>query len=205
MKIILSIGIIILGALAIAGFKFSRFGVETPQYKLVEKDGAFEIRDYPAMVLVSTGMANANPNEGTSFMRLFRYISGDNANEQKISMTTPVLTSQDDGGRQMSFVVPQEIAEKGAPYANSTQVRLDTLAAGRFAAYRFSGAWDVEKFETAKAELMAWLEQQKLFAQYEPMIANYDPPYTPSFLKRNEILVRIEEGTENGLPYANKK
>ena len=112
-------------------------------------------------------------------------------------MTTPVLTSQGDNGRRMSFVVPQEIAEKGAPDANSAQVKLDTLTAGRFAVYRFSGAWDVVKFEMAKAKLMAWLEQQNLVAQEPPMIANYDPPYTPSFLRRNEILALIKERADN--------
>jgi hypothetical protein len=60
MKIILAVGVIILVVLSIIGFKFSRFGVESPQYNVVEKDGAFEIRDYPEMVLVSTGMENAD-------------------------------------------------------------------------------------------------------------------------------------------------
>jgi hypothetical protein len=61
----------------------------------------------------------------------------------------------------------------------------------RFAAYRFSGAWDVKEFEAAEKKLARWIEQRNLEPQGEPIIANYDPPFTPSFLKRNEILVRL--------------
>jgi hypothetical protein len=124
MKLFLIIAGILLVAVSVAAFKFSRIGLETPDYRVVEKDGAFEIREYPTMLVVSTPMENPDPQEGTSFMRLFRYISGDNEGEQKIAMTTPVFTSQEDGDRHMSFVVPKEIAEKGAPDAESELVEM---------------------------------------------------------------------------------
>lgn len=69
-----ALGVLILG-IAVVVWKSSRFGYESPEYSVVEKDGAFEIRDYPAMTLVSTGMDSPNPGEGGSFMRLFRYIT----------------------------------------------------------------------------------------------------------------------------------
>ena len=106
-------------------------------------------------------------------------------------MTTPVFTSQENGARQMSFVVPENIAETGAPGAESELVEISNMAGGRFAAYRFSGGWDLNKFEEAKTALANWMAQQNLKPQAEPMIANYDPPFTPEFLKRNEILVRL--------------
>ncbi len=191
MKVILLIAGILIITIAVIGFKFSRFGLETPEYVVVKKDGAFEIREYPAMLVVSTPMENPDPQEGTSFMRLFRYISGNNESEQKIAMTTPVFTSQENGTREMSFVVPENIAETGAPGAKSELVEISNMAGGRFAAYRFKGAWDLNKFAAAKTALANWIAQQNLKPQGEPMIANYDPPFTPAFLKRNEILVRL--------------
>ena len=46
-------------------------------------------------------------------------------------------------------------------------------------------------FLTVAVELAAWLERKGLIPRGEPMIANYDPPLTPSFLKRDEIIVRL--------------
>jgi DNA gyrase inhibitor GyrI len=191
MKIAVVISAILLVLIAVFVLKFSRFGVETPEYNVIEKDGAFEIRDYPSMMIVSTSMENPNFEDGTSFMRLFRYISGENESEQKIAMTTPVITSKEEGTQQMSFIVPREIAQNGVPKARSEQVEVDTLEAGRFAVYRFSGDWDVNRFEEAKVKLETWLAERKLSPTSEAMIASYDPPMTPSFLKRNEILVKL--------------
>jgi DNA gyrase inhibitor GyrI len=184
------VAFLVVGALVMA-FKFSRLGLETPEYKVLKKEGGFEIREYPSVVVVSTPMEGPDPSKGTSFKRLFRYISGENQAKQKISMTTPVFTSQEKLGRQMSFVVPKDIVEKGAPEARSKVVRIDTMVAGKFAVYRFSGSWDAKRFEDAKLKLTNWVLVKQLSPTEEPMVANYDPPFTPSFLKRNEVLVRL--------------
>ena len=191
MKVILIIIAVLLVVGLVAGFKFSRWAVESPAYRVLQQDGAFEIREYPAMVVASTAMDNADPNESTSFMRLFRYISGDNEKGSKIAMTTPDFSSGSNGAGEMSFVVPKGVVAEGAPSATNTQVKIDTMAAGRFAVYRFSGSWRPERFELSKNKLVDWMRQQQISPAAEPIVANYDPPYTPSFLKRNEILIRI--------------
>lgn len=187
-------GVLALAALAASWFvyKNSRLGVASPEYRVVESDGPFEIRDYPDMVVVGTPMADADPTEGTSFMRLFRYISGSNEAEQKISMTTPVMTSQKDGGLQMSFIVPEDVADGGAPLPTADAVVLETVPGGRFASVRFSGRWTDERFEEAAAELEKWLESRDLRPAGLPIIANYDPPFTPPMLRRNEVWIRLD-------------
>lgn len=192
MKIILVFSGILTVAVLFWGFKFSRFGVETPEYRVLQKNGAFEIREYPSMIVASTPMAGPNPTEESSFMRLFRYISGGNETGQKIAMTTPVFTSQEGDTRQMSFVVPKKIADNGAPKARGEQVEIETMAAGKFAAYRFNGNWDINNLDAAGYKLIEWMSQNNLTAAEDPIIASYDPPFTPSFLKRNEILVRLQ-------------
>jgi hypothetical protein len=175
----------------VVGFKYSRLGVESPIYEVIHKEGAFEIRSYPTLVTASTPMFEADPSEGSSFMRLYLYISGSNLNEQEIAMTTPVITSGQPGQLRMSFIVPEKVASAGAPPSLIENVSIDTLPAGSFATYRFNGSWNSDHFKLAKIELAKWMARQDISAVGTPMIANYDPPFTPSFLKRNEIMVEI--------------
>ena len=41
-------------------------------------------------------------------MKLFRYISGNNEEQNKISMTTPVYMNNDSVGSSMDFVMPSK-------------------------------------------------------------------------------------------------
>ena len=93
--------------------------IETPEYKVVDKDGRFELRDYPAMTVARTAMGDGD------FMRLFRYISGGNEAEQKIAMTAPVLVQHEGADRGMSFVVPREVAAGKVPAPKTSGVSVD--------------------------------------------------------------------------------
>ena len=76
---------------ALAWSVTARAGYESAPYEVIESDGNIEIREYPDLVLASTeAKFDARGNDG-SFMRLFRYISGNNESDQKIEMTTPVF------------------------------------------------------------------------------------------------------------------
>ena len=100
------------------GWKVTARGAyESAEYKVVESDGAFEIREYPELTLVTTSTKFETQGNDGSFMRLFRYISGSNDAEQKVAMTTPVFMQRDaeDIAGKMSFVLPKEVAEQGAP------------------------------------------------------------------------------------------
>src|SRR4051812_7893305 len=97
-------GVALLCLLLLAGCKLTRGGYESAEYKLLKRSGSFEIRDYPALTLVSTPMTASDPTDDDSFRRLFGYIGGANEAEVKISMTTPVFSDLAGTNRQMSFV-----------------------------------------------------------------------------------------------------
>ena len=187
----------ILSLLILAGayfvLKLTRLGYESAPYTVVLTDGRFALRDYSELVLVSAPMDDPDPQEGSSFMNLFGYISGDNESGEKIAMTTPVITSRKQDQLRMSFVVPTEVAQSGAPKATNERVRLDTMPGGRFAVYRSPAKWSRESREQAKSELARWIQEQGLQPMAEPLVANYDPPFTPAILQRNEILIRVAE------------
>ena len=159
--------------------------IEMPDYKILSQDGKFEVREYPALTLVRTASGDGD------FMRLFGYISGENAAEQKIAMTAPVLMKHrgDDSG--MSFIVPKEVAAKAVPAPKDPRVMTDSLPAGPFAVYRYSGGRNEANEQAALAKLRTWVDQRRLEIAGEPVFGYYDPPWIPPFLRRNEVMLRV--------------
>lgn len=180
----LLLSILAIATFGIAACAATRAGYETAPYTVVRSDGAFELRAYPELALVTT----RKDSENGGFMRLFRYISGDNAAGQKIAMTTPVFM-QDDA---MTFVLPAAVAQGPAPA--SGEVRLEKRPAVRMAVHRYSGARSPIADEAALAKLRAWMAQRGLQAGGPPVHASYDPPWTPGPLRRNEVLVPVAAG-----------
>ena len=166
----------------------ARAGYETPEYTVVSKEGAFEIRDYPSLTIISAPM----PHRGAdgAFMKLFRFISGKNERSEKISMTTPVLMSGSETGT-MSFIVPKAVAAKGAPAPANPELTLSTKPAARYAVLRFSGSSSAAHSKEKATQLAAWVKTKGLRSSGKPTFAYYNPPWTPGFLRRNEVLIPL--------------
>jgi len=106
-------------------------------------------------------------------------------------MTTPVLMTGAVSGT-MSFIVPKVVAEHGVPTPLNPDVTVSTHPASRYAAYRFSGPSKPEPSEAAAQKLLAWVELHKLPSARTPIFAYYNPPWTPGFMRRNEVLLHLE-------------
>ena len=183
LAVILVIGVL----LAIAGCRTSRSGYKSAPYSVVRSDGDFELRDYPALKMVETTMKEGG--SGGSFNRLFRFITGGNDAGEKIAMTTPVFMAGSEG--TMAFVMPADLKRVPQPTDGSVTVR--ELPAGRFAVLRFSGARSPQQETQHLERLNAWAAAQGLMASAAPVYAYFDPPWTPPFLRRNEVMLRVDQ------------
>jgi len=179
--------VVVVTALIVVGCSTIRAGYESAPYRVLRADGAFELRDYPKLVLVQTPMSGSND----SFMKLFRYIGGQNTATQKISMTTPVFMSGAETNGTMSFVMPKTMRSEDVPQPTAANVSVSSIAPGQFAVFRFSGSRNARNETDALAQLNAWLKRQNLQPDGDPMFAYFDPPWTPPFLRRNEVMLRI--------------
>ncbi len=173
----------------------SRAATETPDYKVIRTDGKVEIRDYPALTIATTPMEGADMNGG--FGQLFKFITGTNEGEEKIAMTSPVLIDTAKERKTMSFIMPKAAVEKGVPKPTGESVRLGKVEAARFVVLRFGGGRTAENEAKTIEKLKTWLEAQTIQAKSEPIFAYYDPPWTPTFLRRNEVMVRIDAKAGN--------
>lgn len=171
----------------------SRAATETPAYAVVKTDGKIELRDYPELVVATAPMKD---NMDNSFMTLFQFITGANEGGQKIEMTSPVLIRSEKEKRTMSFIVPKETVEKGVPKPTGDLVTVSKIQAARFVTLRFSGKRSSETEAKAVETLQSWMKEQKITAKGAPVFAYYDPPWTPVFMRRNEVMIRIEKPRE---------
>ena len=190
------IPIILAIVLPVAGAIFwfastSRAATESPVYRVIRTDGKVEIREYPGLVLATTPMAGEGMNG--SFGQLFRFIDGGNESSEKIAMTSPVLIDTASDAKTMSFIMPKATVEKGVPKPAAENVSVGKVAAATLAVLRFGGGRTAENEAKAIADLKAWLAAQKIAAKGAPMFAYYDPPWTPVFMRRNEVMVRIDK------------
>ena len=177
----------------------ARAAYESAEYKVIESDGKFEVREYPDLMLVATTTKLDAQGRDGSFMKLFRYISGANESDKKISMTTPVFMENDKEASavQMGFVMPKDMAVEDVPAPTGEGVDVRKRAGGRFAVVRFSGQLTTKSAKESEAKLRTWMVTKGLVADDTDEssgveTAGYDPPFTPGPLRRNEVLIRLK-------------
>jgi hypothetical protein len=207
-----SLRITVLSALMIMG-AIDAMAIEEAKYEVIERDNKFEIRDYETHILAETVVQGNLEDAGSeAFKRLFRYISGDNRPGEKVAMTAPV--SQQPRGEKIkmtapvgqqrlgkiwavSFMMPGSYTLETLPEPEDPKVSLRQVPARRMAAVRYSGFWSEKGYLRHKAELESWIDGMGLTIVGDPIWARYNPPFMPWFLRRNEILIPVDAGTNH--------
>ncbi|MFM8470501.1 MAG: SOUL family heme-binding protein [Limisphaerales bacterium] len=169
-----------------------RGGYESAPYQVVRASGKFEVRDYPALTVVETPMARGSDGSDGSFNRLFRFITGGNEAKQKIAMTTPVFMAGSETNATMAFVMPAKMKAGEVPKPSDGAVTVRELAAGRFAVLRYSGGRSAKNEAESLERLRSWVKAESLKEMSPPVYGYFDPPWTPAFLRRNEVMLRTE-------------
>lgn len=182
--------------------------VEEAVYTVVKQDDVFEVRDYAPYVVAEVVVSGTLEEAGNNaFDALFNYISGENKSRSKLAMTAPV--AQEAASEKIAMTAPvgqQRIQDKWAvsfmmpaaytlatlPIPDDTNIRLRAVPAHRVAAVRYSGFWSEKNYLKNKQALEQWVNKNNFTATGEPVWARYNPPFTPWFLRRNEILIPIQ-------------
>ncbi len=181
--------LLLLVSVALVGCQATRSGYESAPYQVVHAAHPYEVRDYPALTVVETPLGPAGEGSGGGFNRLFKYITGRNDTGAKISMTTPVFMSGGASNATMAFVLPAKLPTPGAPAPLDPNLKLRELPASRYAVYRFTGGRNAAHEAEAVARLQTWMAAEQLPVLAAPVYGYFDPPWTPTFLRRNEVML----------------
>lgn len=182
--------------------------VEEPKFALVKKEGPIELRDYPAVIAAEVTVGGTRSEASNAGFRLLAgYIFGGNKSRQSIKMTAPVVQSASsgekiemtapvvvdgvDGQWKVRFIMPAGYTLDTLPEPNDPKVRLFPVAPVRMAVIRFSGLARDADVETNTAILKEFIHKTRLEPQGNASLARYNPPWTPWFMRRNEIMIPV--------------
>lgn len=193
--------------LTLATMPFSSHAIEEPKYEVVQKLGTVEVRQYAPYVVAEVVLnASAEDAGSRAFPILAGYIFGKNKGEKKFAMTAPVTQSAAPvklemtapvtqaavpGGMRVQFVLPDGVTLESAPEPVDPRVQLRLVPASQLAAIRYSGTWSQANYNEHLAKLKASLASAGLATQGEPVLARYNGPMTPWFMRRNEIWLSL--------------
>lgn len=202
--------LILFGIIWIAYSYFSVRGIEHPAYAVLEKYQGYEIREYEPY-LTAEVVVEGTQKEALSrgFKKLFNYISGNNMKKESIKMTAPVIQQQEETSEKISMTTPvmQEQREDSfvVAFMMPSRYTLDTLPVPanesvsmvkrdkhKVGVLRFAGYATEEKIRKKQARLKEILERDGFQVRSTFHLALYNPPWTPPFMRRNEVMFLVQ-------------
>ena len=185
----------------------SSYATAEPEYLVLRQLGDIEVRQYSAYAVaevVVPGPADEAGNQ--AFPILAGYIFGKNKGERKLAMTAPVTQSAVPVKLEMTapvtqtaapegfvvqFVLPSGVTVANAPEPLDARVHLRDVPPRRLAVIRYSGFWSDSNYNKHLETLQAALRAADLPWSGEPVYSRYNAPFTPWFLRRNEIWLHL--------------
>jgi hypothetical protein len=182
--------------------------IESPQYKIIRKEKPFELRRYSPFITAEVKISAADYNDAANrgFGPLANFIFGNNIAKQKISMTAPVtaapapekiamttpVTVSGEKVYTVAFSMPNKYTLETLPEPMDNKISFKENPEKTMAVIRFSGLFNQKSFTRRIAQLRDWININGFKEIGEPLIAGYDPPFTPWFLKHNEVMIEIK-------------
>ncbi len=167
---------------------FMSMSVKEPPYQVIQtlEDG-IEIREYSDQIWAITLAEDQN----RGFGRLFSYITGANDEEKKIDMTAPVVTGSEGKEAFVAFIMPEGFDLEGTPRPSDERVKIKLVKGRRMAVVAFSGYATDESRNRHLAALEETLEVNGIKTRGDPILMQYNDPWTPPFMRRNEVGLEV--------------
>ncbi|MEY3496784.1 MAG: hypothetical protein RJA80_1007 [Actinomycetota bacterium] len=161
---------------------------EQQKYTLIKKLDNLEIRKYQKCTMATVEI-NADYEAASSlgFRPLVTYISQNN-----IAMTAPVLQQKTKSDTWLvSFVMPEGMQLSDLPVSPNLNIKLHEVEEYVAAVLTFKGITSKQKIREKESELKELVNKYKLNSFGEILVARFDPPWKPGFLRHNEVIIHL--------------
>lgn len=196
---------------------FTAQAIEQPEYSVVQTNDVYEIRKYEPYIVAEVVVPGPESEAGNqAFSLLGGYIFGKNKGERKlemtapvvqtpvsaptlapaastkIEMTAPVVQTPTTNGFLVQFMMPRAYTLATLPEPLDPKVKLRQIEGKTVAAHRYSGSWSQSNYDEHLDILKQALAKAGVKTQGEPLYSRYNAPFTPWFLRKNEIWFNIQ-------------
>uniref|UniRef100_A0A0D9YT70 SOUL heme-binding protein n=1 Tax=Oryza glumipatula TaxID=40148 RepID=A0A0D9YT70_9ORYZ len=192
--------------------------LETVPFRVLKREAEYEIREVESYYVAETTMPGRSgfdfSGSSQSFNVLASYLFGKNTTSEQMEMTTPVFTrkGEPDGERmdmttpvitkksanenkwKMSFVMPSKYGPD-LPLPKDPSVTIKEVPAKIVAVAAFSGLVTDDDISQRESRLRETLQKDSQFRVKDDSvveIAQYNPPFTLPFTRRNEIALEVK-------------
>jgi hypothetical protein len=183
--------------------------IEEPAYEVLLETKHYEVRRYQPYIVAEVDVDESFKRAGNSAFRVLAgYIFGDNVPQQKMAMTAPVESREGErmnmtapvtsragdgaGSFTYAFVMERKYTMDTLPRPNNPNIRLVQRPERIVAVHRYSGTWSEERYAEHEKILIDALTIDRVAIVGVPVFARYNAPFTPWFLRRNEIMVEVD-------------
>jgi len=183
---------------------------EQQRYDVVGSYPGFELRCYPEHLVAEITVDGSFESAGNrAFMPLAGYIGGRNRSRAKVAMTAPVIqepgapapiamtapviqqTTDQSGQYVVSFVMPSGYTKATLPEPTDPRISVRVVPEQQAAAVRYSGRWTRGAYRARERRLLESIRRAGLEPAGQVRFARYNPPWTPWFLRRNEVVLPV--------------
>jgi len=182
---------------------------EEPVYEVLLETRHYEVRRYQPYIVAEVDVDGDFKGAGNSAFRVLAgYIFGDNEPQQTMEMTAPVestkgvrmnmtapVTSQAGNGDEpftYAFVMERKYTMDTVPKPDNPDIRLVQRPERVTAVHRYSGSWSEKRYQEHEKILFDALAADRIKTTGSPVFARYNAPFTPWFMRRNEIMIEID-------------
>lgn len=180
---------------------------EQQHYDVLARFPDFELRRYPAHLIAEVEVGGSFTDAGNrAFGLLVGFISGRNTARAKVAMTAPVVQepaprriamtapvpqSDATGRHAVAFVMPAGYTIDTLPEPTDRRITVREVPTQLAAARTFTGRWTEESFRGHLTTLRNATQAAGFEVAATPRFARFDPPWTPWFLRRNEVVLPV--------------
>lgn len=197
------------------GIVFGVTGTKEPSFKLL-KSGSYCVREYEPFYVAEVLKTKAKDRDGAAFRQLAAYIGvfGEpqnlkNDKPQPIAMTAPVISkvpsvdlqstrimSGDSDQDTLRFVLPSDFKDiSDIPVPMDDEIKIKHVPSRVVAVKPFSGWYSDDAGKRYLDLLKQELEDDHFLSTSDAVnweVAQYHPPFTLPFLRRNEIWIDLD-------------
>jgi len=183
---------------------------QTLQYKVLQKNKYFEIRQYQEYITASVEIASDfTQSSASGFGILSDYILAITGPKnvfssmalppakrlpaKKIGMTNPVLAAAAGGGGYIiSFIMPSRFSKENLPEPFDKRIKNPGCHAFQGCGVEIQRNLDEQMIEKQTLELQSWLTHHALVYKSGFFFAQYNSPGIPAPFRRNEIIAELD-------------